>query len=171
MAQPLSREEQLAWALRLILLHLRMELPKDRQSSALQTLISDGRAILDGRFDRIVADPSDPRPTAQDIAFRAACRPFIGCVYNDNGDVTISTDHLRTADWLALYRAAGLARADTPLRQAAQAFIDCVDAAAPGEAPNPHAIDGSLWLRLKRVDARADALIAPKPKASEPALA
>ena len=33
-----------------------------------------------------------------------ATRPFAAAVFNDNGDVTISTGHLRTSDWLRLDR-------------------------------------------------------------------
>ena len=31
-----------------------------------------------------------------------AARPFYAAVFNDNGDVTISTGHITTGDWLAL---------------------------------------------------------------------
>ena len=31
-----------------------------------------------------------------------AARPFYAAVFNDNGDVTISTGHITTSDWLAL---------------------------------------------------------------------
>jgi hypothetical protein len=34
-----------------------------------------------------------------------ALRPFAGCVFNDNGDVTVSTGHLTTHDWLTAKRA------------------------------------------------------------------
>lgn len=30
----------------------------------------------------------------------AALRPFAACVFNDNGDVTISTGHLKTDDYM-----------------------------------------------------------------------
>ncbi|KTS02524.1 hypothetical protein SB2_25590 [Methylobacterium radiotolerans] len=33
-----------------------------------------------------------------------AMRPFAGSVFNDNGDVTISTGHLTAQDWLAARR-------------------------------------------------------------------
>lgn len=33
---------------------------------------------------------------------REALRPFEAAVFNDNGDVTISTGHITRADWLAL---------------------------------------------------------------------
>jgi hypothetical protein len=32
-------------------------------------------------------------------------RPFYAAVFNDNGDVTISTGHLNVRDWLGLYKA------------------------------------------------------------------
>lgn len=35
----------------------------------------------------------------------AALRPFASAAYNDNGDVTISTGHIRTEDWLRAKRA------------------------------------------------------------------
>jgi hypothetical protein len=44
---------------------------------------------------------------------RAALKPFAACVFNDNGDVTISTGHLTTQDWLVAKRArAALAQPD-----------------------------------------------------------
>lgn len=35
-------------------------------------------------------------------ALVGAARPFYAAVFNDNGDVTISTGHITTCDWLAL---------------------------------------------------------------------
>ena len=35
----------------------------------------------------------------------AALRPFNAAVFNDNGDVTISTGHITRGDWLALIKA------------------------------------------------------------------
>lgn len=52
---------------------------------------------------------ADLAPTPQDARVTAlveALRPFSACVFNDNGDVTISTGHLGRGDWLALDRAA-----------------------------------------------------------------
>lgn len=43
-------------------------------------------------------------PFAQDqkqVAWTEALRPFATCVFNDNGDITIDTSHLRTADYVA----------------------------------------------------------------------
>ena len=45
---------------------------------------------------------SDPRV----VALVEALRPFAACVFNDNGDVTISTGHLTMRDWLRLCEAA-----------------------------------------------------------------
>ncbi len=36
------------------------------------------------------------------LALVKAARPFYAAVFNDNGDVTISTGHITTGDWLAL---------------------------------------------------------------------
>lgn len=36
------------------------------------------------------------------LALVDAARPFDACMFNDNGDVTISTGHLSSRDWLRL---------------------------------------------------------------------
>lgn len=43
---------------------------------------------------------ADPRVSA----LVKAATPFYAAVFNDNGDVTISTGHITTDDWLALDR-------------------------------------------------------------------
>lgn len=48
----------------------------------------------------------EPRNQSPDVtALVEALRPFDCCVFNDNGDVTVSTGHLKTTDWLRLARA------------------------------------------------------------------
>lgn len=46
-------------------------------------------------------------PGQRRTALEAALRPFSVAVYNDNGDVTISTGHLTTQDWLRARRLVG----------------------------------------------------------------
>ena len=41
----------------------------------------------------------------------AASRPFVAAVFNDNGDVTVSTGHLTTGRWLKLCAALTALRA------------------------------------------------------------
>lgn len=43
---------------------------------------------------------SDAKLKERIKALEAALRPFAACVFNDNGDVTISTGHLTTLDWM-----------------------------------------------------------------------
>ncbi len=39
-------------------------------------------------------------------ALRVAAKPFVDCVFNDNGDVTLTTTGLNGGHWLALKTAA-----------------------------------------------------------------
>ena len=82
--------------------------------------MSDRNAILDALADAV---RSTPIPECQSAAayhkwsktiaaavlelpevkaLVKAARPFYAAVFNDNGDVTISTGHITTGDWLAL---------------------------------------------------------------------
>jgi len=49
---------------------------------------------------RAEAQLAEARADAERLV--GACRPFVAAVYNDNGDVTISTGHITMTDWLAL---------------------------------------------------------------------
>ena len=48
------------------------------------------------------ADICDPTQDERVQALVDALRPFSAAVFNDNGDVTISTGHLKRQDWLKL---------------------------------------------------------------------
>lgn len=58
-----------------------------------------------GKVERWIGYVFEERPVPDPAAFeqmREALRPFEATVFNDNGDVTISTGHITRADWLAL---------------------------------------------------------------------
>lgn len=49
--------------------------------------------------------PCGMREALEVEKLREKLRPFHAAVFNDNGDVTVSTGHIEIGDWLALYRA------------------------------------------------------------------
>ena len=66
------------------------------------------RASFEPHMHHAAAD----RIEAQEAALQAAdelaesTRPFAACVFNDNGDVTVSQGNLKRGDWLRLDRTA-----------------------------------------------------------------
>ena len=87
--------------------------------SLLHTARSGLATYGDGAFEGTIAqidailafDPATPAPDATPgvpdsvRALLDAVRPFYACVFNDNGDVSISTGNLTVHHWLALDRA------------------------------------------------------------------
>lgn len=73
--------------------------------------VSDGEdfvATMTGWFANAMmamSDHTDYALRADNERLRAALRPFSAAYYNDNGDVTISTGHIRTADYKAAHNA------------------------------------------------------------------
>jgi tRNA(Arg) A34 adenosine deaminase TadA len=65
--------------------------------------------VLDNSLDARLAYIAE---LEADIAeLREAARPFSACVFNDNGDVSISTGNLTTQDWMRLDHAVAGAEA------------------------------------------------------------
>ncbi|HEY4136454.1 MAG TPA: hypothetical protein VGO34_14715 [Alphaproteobacteria bacterium] len=72
--------------------------------------VGDARLLGNARASDIVRAINDALRTTDAAqgriaALEVALRPFDACVFNDNGDVTISTGHLTDYDWLKLRRA------------------------------------------------------------------
>lgn len=72
------------------------------KTAASDDLVSRLRALAHAEHD----DHSVADEAADEIErLRKALRPFSAAVFNDNGDVTISTGHLTTQDWLGAHAA------------------------------------------------------------------
>lgn len=93
---------------------------------------------------------------------REALKPFAACVFNDNGDITIDTSHLRTADYVAAKKAlrrdapasSGVAKelADISTGQLFNALLsrinfDGMDPRTFSLSELKNAIDGAEWPR------------------------
>ena len=61
-----------------------------------------GNSPHDGSTEYVRADLCDPMQDERVKRLVGALRPFSAAVFNDNGDVTISTGHLKRQDWLKL---------------------------------------------------------------------
>jgi len=58
--------------------------------------------VQEAYTEYVRADLCDPTKDERVKALVDALRPFSAAVFNDNGDVTISTGHLKRQDWLKL---------------------------------------------------------------------
>lgn len=80
---------------------------------------------------------------------RLACQPFYACVFNDNGDITVTTTNLLERHWIALHEAVA-ASPDSRLRQKAKPFADCVIEGDGVFTVDPSRLDPSDWVGIDR---------------------
>ncbi len=79
----------------------------------------------DARADALQLTAASKQAVADERLFTVAQR-FAGAVYNDNGDVTLSTSWVHRRHWIELRDALPGARADHPVRKIAQTFVRCL---------------------------------------------
>lgn len=72
------------------------------ETEGLGSRASDGEAGTPDLLSHLRAENANLRDRVREA--ERAMRPFAGSVFNDNGDVTISTGHLTAQDWLAARR-------------------------------------------------------------------
>jgi hypothetical protein len=101
----------------------------------------------DARADALIATPQ-ARQDAADQRLDDAARPFAGAVYNDNGDVTLSTSHVREADWATLRDAIPEASVTHPLRRIARRFAACLSE-SDGTIDRERLGDGD-WVAIRK---------------------
>lgn len=89
-------------------------------------------------------------PEVAYMALHVACHPFYCCVFNDNGDVSLSTGRLGDADWLSIKEAVAASATDSLLKTRAQPFADCVRFERGQVHVDDTALDFGDWVALDR---------------------
>lgn len=136
-------------------------------AQALLSTLQDQMDLMQAAVSRVTATVDDlerngPTPSAAnaapvqdpDTAYRAliiAAYPFYRCVFNDNGDVTVTTTYLEDHHWLELRDAVAGCLVDNSLKKRAQPFADCVKGVENGQVIlDQSGIDASDWVGIDR---------------------